>query len=170
MHLFDLFLCMFSNVFSNRLPERRHLCTSCIYLACLHHIVHMYFQMSVQSACIRGYKVALDASFVRLFCNGCFLMCSQTVSPRVCILRLVALVYHMFSNVPSNDLREGMQSHICCTFLLFFTVGFHLWIVRYSSYSGPFHKNANWWCFSVFWSPSGGCYHEHPQTYCTWQD
>ena len=76
----------------------------------------------------------------------------------------------MLSNVPSNGLRERMQSHICSTFSLLFTVGFHLWIVGCLSCAWPFHKNANWWCFSGFWSPSGGYYHEHPQTYCTWQN
>ena len=88
MHLFDLFLCVFK--MSSQIACLRGGIFALVAFIWL--VSTMCFQMSVQNACIRGYEVALDASFVRLFCNGCFQMCSQTVSPRGGIVTLVALV------------------------------------------------------------------------------
>ena len=81
------------------------------------------FEMSVQSGYIRGYKVVLDESFVRLFCSGCFQMCSQTVSPRGGIVTLHWLHWfsfslsYVFKYALKWPVREDAKSHL----LHFFT-------------------------------------------------
>ena len=80
LHLFNFFIhCVFSNVFSNHLPERWHSRIGNICLPFFHCVFsnvasnHLP-QVCPQMACLRGCIVTLVA-FVRLFSIVCFQMC-----------------------------------------------------------------------------------------------
>ena len=123
MHLFDLFLCVFSNVFSNRLPERRHICTSLLFIWL---VSTMCFQMSVHSSCMRiksGIECIICSTFLQWFFSNVFSNSQPGRSYSHIGCTCLVFLYHMFSNVPSIGLHERMQSHICCTFLTFLHCG-----------------------------------------------
>ena len=112
------FTVCFSNVFSNRLPERRHICTICIFWL----VSTMCFQMSVHNDCMR-IKSGIGCIICSTFLQWLFSYVFSNSQPgrRRSHIGCTCLVffYHMFSNVPSNGLRKRMQSHICCTFYSF---------------------------------------------------
>ena len=119
------FTVCFSNVFSNRLPERRHICTICIFWL----VSTVCFQMSVHNDCMR-IKSGIGCIICSTFLQWLFSYVFSNSQPgrrrsHIGCTCLVFFLSYVFKCTLKWPAQENAKSHLL-HFLFFSSLGFHL--------------------------------------------